>query len=289
MTSEELLQKIKKIEIKAKGLNNQLFQGSYKSAFKGSGMTFAEVREYNLGDETRTIDWNVTARFNEPFVKTFEEERELTVMLLVDVSASGLIATQHSSKQDYIAEIAAVLAFSAIGQNDKVGVLFFSDTIEKYIPPKKGKSHVLRIIKDLVSHQSVSKGTNIANALKYFNSAQSKKCTVFLLSDFLDDKNFKKELQITALKHDFVALNIVAKNEGLLLDVGWTYLQDAESGELVLVNTSKEEVRLKYQKYFRDFYQKLSVETKKLGVDVLNLEVGEAYYTKLLTLFANRR
>lgn len=289
MTSEELLHKIKKIEIKAKGLNNQLFQGSYKSAFKGSGMTFAEVREYNLGDETRTIDWNVTARFNEPFVKTFEEERELTVILLIDISASELIATNDVTKQDYIAEIAAVLAFSAIGQNDKVGVLLFSDKIEKFIPPKKGKSHVLRIIKDLVSHQSDSKGTNIANALKFFNSAQRKKCTVFLISDLLDEINFKKELQITALKHDFVVININAKNEYFLPNIGWTYLQDAETKELVMINTSLPENKIKYEKYFNLFNEALLDNLKKNGIDLIRLNVGEAYYTKLLTLFSNRR
>lgn len=288
MTSENLLKKIQQIEIKAKGVSKQLFQGSYTSAFKGSGMTFSEVRGYQYGDETRTIDWNVTARFNEPFVKTFEEERELTVLLLVDISASTLLASDGDLKRDYMAELCAVIAFSAIQHNDKVGVLFFSDVVEKYIPPKKGRGHVLRIIRDLLSVEAQHKSTNIHQALQFLNNAQKRRATVFLVSDFIVSAPYTKLLQISALKHDLIALDILANNENSLPNIGWLMLRDVESGKQQLINTAKSKNRLDYERYFADLNHQKKELFKRSGIDYLSLKVGQTYVKELTYLFKRR-
>lgn len=288
MTTEELLKKIRKIEIKARGLTKQMFQGSYNSAFKGVGMSFSEVREYQIGDETRAIDWNVTAKFGEPFVKTFEEERELTVMLLIDVSNSSLIGTDSSNKRDFITELTAVLSFSAIQNNDKVGALLFSDHVEKYIPPKKGKSHVLRIINDVITHKASGKGTDINAALKYYNTAMRQKATVFLISDFIDQKDYQKLLRITAIKHDFIALYVRAKNEQILPKIGWTFIQDIETGKTKLVNTNSVKNQMRYGNYFLQMHQNFITQAQKSRIDYADLVVGENYVNKLIGLFKRR-
>jgi len=245
METSELLKKVRKIEIKTRGLSNQLFSGEYHSAFKGRGMTFSEVREYQPGDDIRSIDWNVTARFNNTYVKVFEEEREMTVMLLVDVSASGEFGTQKQLKQDLITELCAVLAFSAIQNNDKIGVIFFSDKIEKFIPPKKGKSHILRIIRDLIEFEPAHKKTDIKLALKYLTNVIKKRSIAFLISDFMDS-GFIDALKIANKKHDLVALRIYDKREQELPNVGLIKVKDAETGNIQWVDTSDKNVRLHY-------------------------------------------
>ena len=244
--TQELLKKVRKIEIKSKGLSNQIFSGEYHSAFKGRGMAFSEVREYQLGDEIRSIDWNVTARFNSPFVKVFEEEREMTVMLLVDMSASKGFGTKKQLKQDLVTELCAVLAFSAIQNNDKVGVIFFSDQVEKFIPPKKGKSHILMIIRELINFTPEHKGTDIKEALRYFTLAIKRRCTAFLISDFLS-KGFEDELKIANRKHDLIALQIYDERETEMPNVGLVQFEDAETGQVRWFDTSKEKNRISYK------------------------------------------
>ena len=247
MNASSLLKKVRKIEIKSKGLSNHIFAGEYHTAFKGTGMAFSEVREYQSGDDIRSIDWNVTARYNTPFVKIFEEEREMTVMLLIDVSASGDFGTNKQYKKDLATEIAAVLAFSAIKNNDKVGVIFFSDRIEKFIIPKKGKSHILRIIREIVSLEPDSKGTDIAMALEYFNSVIKKRSICFLLSDFTSTP-FSKPLKIASKKHDIVGVRVHDKRESEMPNIGLVPMQDIETDKLVYVDTSNKEIRLDYSK-----------------------------------------
>jgi uncharacterized protein (DUF58 family) len=237
METSELLKKVRKIEIKTKGLSSQIFSGEYHSAFKGRGMAFSEVREYTPGDDVRTIDWNVTARFSTPFVKVFEEERELTVVMVVDVSASGFFGTNKQFKQDLITELCAVIAFSATQNNDKVGIIFFSDKIEKFIPPKKGKSHILRIIRELLEFKPEHSQTNIEVALKYLTSVIKKRSIVFLISDFLTEPNYKDALKISNKKHDLVALRILDKTETELPEVGLMKLKDNETGKIMWVDT----------------------------------------------------
>jgi len=285
--TKELLKKVRKIEIKTKGLSNHLFSGEYHSAFKGRGMAFNEVREYQPGDEIRTIDWNVTARFNHPYVKVFDEERELTVMILMDVSGSENFGTLNQHKQDLATELCAVLAFSAIQNNDKVGVIFFSDKIEKFIPPKKGKSHILMIIRELIDFKPESTGTDIAVALKYFNSAIKKKCTAFMLSDFMSPA-FEHELKLANKKHDLIALRLYDKHEEEFPDLGLIPMKDAESGELLWVNTSDKKVReafktdaLKRNALLKDVFT-------KAGVDFTQIGTHESYITPLRTLFKKR-
>src|SRR3984885_8228801 len=244
--TKELLKKVRKIEIKTRGLSNHLFSGEYHSAFKGRGMAFSEVREYQVGDEIRTIDWNVTARFNHPYVKVFDEERELTVMLLMDVSASENFGTIIQQKQDLATEICAVLAFSAIQNNDKVGVIFFSDKIEKFIPPKKGRSHILMIIRELIDFKPESKGTDVALALKYFTSAIKKRCTAFILSDFMSPA-FEDELKIANKKHDVIALRLYDKHEEEFPNLGLIPVRDEETDELHWINTGSQELRNTYK------------------------------------------
>ena len=285
--TKELLKKVRKIEIKTRGLSNHLFSGEYHSAFKGRGMAFSEVREYQVGDEIRTIDWNVTARFNHPYVKVFDEERELTVMLLMDVSASENFGTVVQQKQDLATEMCAVLAFSAIQNNDKVGVIFFSDKIEKFIPPKKGRSHILMIIRELIDFKPENKGTNVAEALKYFTSAIKKKCTAFIISDFMIP-DFETELKIANKKHDIIALRLFDKHEEEFPDLGLIPVKDEESGQIVWVNTGDKKVRdafridaLRRKAWLKDVFS-------KSGVDAADIGTHESYIKPLMTLFKKR-
>ncbi|MBI2269257.1 MAG: DUF58 domain-containing protein [Bacteroidetes bacterium] len=287
METTELLKKVRKIEIKTRGISNQIFSGEYHSAFKGRGMAFSEVREYQPGDDIRAIDWNVTARFNHPFIKVFEEERELTVMLLVDVSGSENFGTQKQFKKDMITEICAVLAFSAIKNNDKIGVIFFSDKIEKYIPPKKGKSHILRIIRDLIEFKPESNKTNIEQALRFFTNVVKKKSIAFLISDFMAD-GYKDALKITNKKHDLIALRIYDKREFELPNIGLVKLKDSETGQLSWVNTSSYEVRSHYstnakkrESYLKDMFNKCGVDTATIGTH-------QSYIQPLMNLFKQR-
>jgi uncharacterized protein (DUF58 family) len=287
METKELLKKIKKIEIKARGASKQLFAGSYHSAFKGVGMEFAEVRHYHPGDETRAIDWNVTARFNEPFIKTFEEERELTVMMLVDVSNSSFFGTNQQNKREYMAEVCAVLAFSAIYNNDKVGVVFFTDQVEKYIPPRKGKQHVLRIIRDLLEFEPVNRKTNLAEALSFFTKAVKKKCTAFLISDFLD-QGYEKQLRHANRKHDLMAIRVQDEYDNHLLDLGWVALTDSESGESRMVNTSSKRLQRKFDDWRSDIESEYETSLKRSGVDAVNLLTDASYVKNLRKAFKHR-
>ena len=294
METTELLKKVRKIEIKTRGLSNQIFSGEYHSAFKGRGMAFSEVREYQPGDDIRAIDWNVTARFNHPYIKVFEEERELTVMLLVDVSASENFGTQKQLKKDLVTEICAVLAFSAIQNNDKTGVIFFSDRIEKFIPPKKGRSHILRIIRELINFTPEGKGTDISMALQYFTNVIKKKCIAFLISDFIDDKftQEKKQggdvLKIAKRKHDLIALRINDKREQELPNVGLVRILDAESGKLKWVDTAKQSVRQQYSKTSAKRDARLKDLFNRSGVDSTTIGTAESYIKPLMNLFKKR-
>jgi uncharacterized protein (DUF58 family) len=285
--TKDLLKKVRKIEIKTRGLSNHLFSGEYHSAFKGRGMAFSEVREYQIGDEIRTIDWNVTARFNAPYVKVFEEERELTVMVLMDVSGSENFGTQNQQKQDLATELCAVLAFSAIQNNDKVGIIFFSDKIEKFIPPKKGRSHILMIIRELIAFQPENKGTNVAEALKYFTSVVKKKCTAFVISDFITSE-FENELKIANKKHDIIALKLYDKHEEEFPNLGLIPVKDEESGHIMWVNTGDKAVRdaFKWDAVKRN--AALQDTFKRSGVDYTSIGTHESYVKPLMTLFKKR-
>lgn len=290
MDTVELLKKVRRIEIKTRGLSNQIFSGEYHSAFKGRGMAFSEVREYQPGDDIRTIDWNVTARFNEPFVKVFEEERELTVMLVVDVSASKDFGTSKQFKKDLVTELCAVLSFSAIQNNDKIGLIFFSDRIEKFIPPKKGKSHTLRIIRELIEFEPQSKGTNISEGLRYLTNAIKKRSIAFLVSDFIDNhpSAFESALKIANGKHDVVALRIFDERERSMPDIGMVHLQDAESGAMVWVDTTTPTVRNHYRLWWEQYEAGLTSVFTKSGVDVVKLSTGQSYITPLRSFFKSR-
>jgi uncharacterized protein (DUF58 family) len=287
MNASSLLKKVKKIEIKSKGLSNHIFAGEYHTAFKGTGMAFSEVREYQSGDDIRSIDWNVTARYNTPFVKIFEEEREMTVMLLIDVSASGDFGTNKQYKKDLATEIAAVLAFSAIKNNDKVGVIFFSDRIEKFIIPKKGKSHILRIIREIVSLEPDSKGTDVSMALEYFNSVIKKRSICFLLSDFTSTP-FSKPLKIASKKHDIVGVRIHDKRESEIPNIGLVPMQDMETDNLVYVDTSNKEIRLNYSKTRSQKIKELNKTFETNGVDLVQISTGEDYVKPLVNFFKRR-
>lgn len=288
METSELLQRVRKIEIKTRGLTNNIFAGEYHTAFKGRGMTFSEVREYQYGDDIRNIDWNVTARYNHPYVKIFEEERELTVMLLIDVSASRNFGTVSKLKKNQITEIAAVLAFSAIQNNDKIGVIFFSDKIEKFIPPKKGHTHILHIIRELIDFTPERKQTDITLALQYLTNAIKKRCTCFLVSDFMDEHDFEHPLLIANKKHDMVALRVYDQRENELPSVGLLYLKDAETGERIWVDTSDRRVREEYKKYMQTREKDLERVFKRSGVDVATISADEDYVRALITLFKKR-
>lgn len=289
MEHTELLKKVRKIEIKTRGLSRNIFAGEYHSAFKGRGMAFSEVREYQFGDDIRNIDWNVTARYNKPFVKVFEEERELTVMLLIDVSGSRNFGTFDKYKKNVITEIAAVLAFSAIQNNDKIGVIFFSDQIEKFIPPKKGKSHILRIIMELIDFEPKSMGTNINASLQYLTNAIKKRCTAFVISDFIDDNHdLKRALNITNNKHDLVGIRIFDDRETKLPAIGMVKMKDAETGQYIWVDTSSSKVRGAYEHWWRELNAQLDNAFSKTGVDYVNVNTREDYVRSLMTLFKKR-
>ncbi len=286
MLTSELLNKLRKVEIKSRGLSNQIFSGQYHSAFKGKGMAFSEVREYQYGDDIRSIDWNVTARFNHPFVKIFEEERELTVMLLIDVSGSNEFGTNMQYKKDLIIEIAAVLSFSAIQNNDKVGVVFFSDIVEKFIPPKKGKTHILRIIYDLLNFKPVNKKTNINEAMRFMTNILKKRCTAFIISDFIDN-DYDKALGIANKKHDIIAINVSDKNE-IFPNVGLINAIDTETGKDIWVDTSNYKLReaQKTWKQKQENYKEKALN--KYGIDLVNISTGEDYIKPLVNLFKLR-
>ena len=288
METSELLKRVRKIEIKTRGLSKNIFAGEYHSAFKGRGMTFSEVREYQYGDDIRNIDWNVTARHNRPYVKIFEEERELTVMLMIDVSASRNFGTISKLKKNQITEIAAVLAFSAIQNNDKIGVIFFSDKIEKFIPPKKERTHILHIIRELIDFYPEDKQTDIEQALEYMTNSIKKRCTCFVISDFIDEHDFAHALAIANRKHDVVALRVYDPRENQLPPVGMMYLRDAETGEQMWVDTSDKKLREAYEKYAFVREKELDAIFKRSGVDVANIRSDEDYVRALITLFKKR-
>ncbi|MCB9071263.1 MAG: DUF58 domain-containing protein [Prevotellaceae bacterium] len=289
METSELLQKVRRIEIKTRGLSRNIFAGEYHSAFKGRGMTFAEVREYQYGDDVRSIDWNVTARFQHPYVKVFEEEREMTVMLLIDVSASHDFGSGNLYKRDVMTELAATLAFSAIQNNDKIGVIFFSDKIEKFIPPQKGRKHILYIIRELIDFKPESNKTDIALALKYFTNIIKKRCTAFLISDLMDSKSFEDELVIANRKHDVIALRVYDKRETELPPVGLMKVKDAETGERMWIDTDDRRWRMSYKNLWDESRLKLQHLFMKAGVDTISIDVSEDDYIKaLIGLFKQR-
>lgn len=295
---EDILRKVRKIEIKTRGLSNDIFAGKYHSAFKGRGMAFSEVRDYRIGDDIRDIDWNVTARNRKPYIKVYEEERELTMMLLVDVSASRMFGTQGQLKKNLITEIAAVLAFSAAQNNDKIGCIFFSDRIEKYVPPKKGRQHVLRIISDLVDFEPEGKGTDINGALRFFTNVMKKRCTAFLLTDFMDLSqdasgqtmavNFEEGLKIASSRHDVVGLRIYDVRESVLPDVGIIEVQDAETGRKVWVDSASKKTRDSYARYWETASAAIAHALTKCRIDSVNVATGEDYVAALLRLFKMR-
>ena len=287
METSEILKKVRKIEIKTRGLSNTLFSGHYHSVFKGRGMAFSEVREYQFGDDIRSVDWNVTARFNHPYVKIFEEERELTMMLLVDVSGSNEFGSKVQLKEEMITEIAAVLAFSAIHNNDKVGVIFFSDRIEKFIPPKKGTSHILRIIRELVDFKPQSQETNIGEALRFLTNAIKKRSIAFLLSDFMDD-NFENALKVANKKHDLIAIRIYDKREMEIPDIGMVHLRDAETGKISWVDTGSSKLRSKYREMFNRQERELNDIFLKGGLDSVEVRTDQDYIKPLINMFKKR-
>jgi uncharacterized protein (DUF58 family) len=291
ITQEEKRKKLRRIEIKTRKLSNQIFSGSYHSAFKGRGISFSEVREYQYGDDVRLIDWNVTARNRKPFIKVFEEERELTVMLMIDVSQSSFFGTQNDFKNHLIAEISGVLAFSAITNNDKVGVLFFSDHIEKFIPPKKGKSHILRIISEIYDFHPQGKGTNLPEALKYFSSMVKKKSIVFLLSDFMSQANaeeMRKAVNIVARQHDLIGLHIYDEREVRLPDVGLIHVLDSETGKEQWVDTSNKQLRMAYEKKFVDNQRQTRELFAKSGAQLESIDTEANYAVSLMNMFKRR-
>ena len=287
METTELLKKVRKIEIKTRGLSSHIFSGEYHSAFKGRGMAFSEVREYSEGDDIRTIDWNVTARFGHPYIKVFEEERELTVILLVDVSGSESFGTKTQFKKDMITELCAVLSFSAIQNNDKIGIIFFSDIIEKFIPPKKGKSHILRIIRELIEFTPKNKKTNISEALRYVTNVIKKRSICFAISDF-NDENFEDALKLCNKRHDVVALQIYDQRETELPNIGLIELKDAESGEVILVDTSKDAVRKAFKKNWDSREKKQKEIFARSGVDHTKIRNDQSYVQPLMLLFKKR-
>ncbi len=287
METSEIFKKVRKIEIKTRGLSNQVFSGQYHSVFKGKGMAFSEVREYQFGDDIRSIDWNVTARFNHPYVKIYDEERELTVMLLIDVSGSNQFGTVKNLKQDMITELAAVLAFSAIQNNDKVGVIFYSKIVEKFIPPKKGTSHILRIIRELIDFKSQNTETNTAEALKYFTNVIKKRCTAFLLSDFLD-KGFEDAIKIANKKHDVIAVHVYDVRETEIPRVGMIRLRNAETGKKIWVDTSDRKVRESFHSWQEKHQKYLSDVFLRSGIDAVKIRTDEDYVKPLTKLFKRR-
>ncbi len=288
MDANELIKKVRKIEIKTRGLSSNIFAGQYHSAFKGRGMAFSEVREYQYGDDVRDIDWNVTARFNKPYVKVFEEERELTVMLLVDMSSSLDFGTSGMYKKDMVAEIAATLAFAAIQNNDKIGAIFFTDRIEKFIPPQKGRKHILYIIREVLGFEPESRQTDITVPLQYLTNAIKKRCTTFILSDFIDGRDFKNPLTIANRKHDVVAIQVYDKRVEELPDVGLMKMLDAESGEEMYIDTSSRRVRALHREWWVASQERLRDTFSKSGVDAISVRTDQDYVKSLMNLFAKR-
>jgi len=287
MDTKELLKKVRKIEIKTRRLSDHIFGGEYHSTFKGRGMTFSEVRQYQFGDDVRSIDWNVTARYNEPYVKVFEEERELTMMLMVDVSGSELFGTSNQFKKEIITEISATLAFSALQNNDKAGLILFSDEVELFIPPKKGKSHVLRIIRELLEFKPKSNKTDIAGALKYLTNVMKKKAIVFVLSDFIAE-DYERTMKIIGNKHDVTGIRVYDEREESIPNLGMVQMQDFETGKIQLVNTQSKSVRNAYAKYHRERVDYFKDTFTKSGSGVLDCRVDESYVKKLLGYFKRR-
>jgi uncharacterized protein (DUF58 family) len=287
MDTKELLKKVRKIEIKTRRLSDHVFGGEYHSTFKGRGMTFSEVRQYQYGDDVRAIDWNVTARYNEPYVKVFEEERELTMLLMADVSGSEMFGTDQQFKSEIVTEICATLAFSAMQNNDKIGLILFSDRVELYIPPKKGKSHVLRIIRELIEFKPISKKTDITEAFRFMLGVMKKKAIVFVLSDFIAD-NYEHSLKIAGKKHDVTGIRIYDRREEEIPNLGMVQMQDEETGALQLVNTSSKKVRLDYAKFYKQKVAYFENAFTKSGAGVLSTRVDESYVKKLLGYFKRR-
>ena len=288
MDTQEILQKVRKVEIKTRRLSANIFAGQYHSAFKGRGMAFSEVREYQFGDDVRDIDWNVTARFNRPYVKVFEEERELTVMLLIDVSGSLDFGTEVQTKCDMVAEIAATLAFSAIQNNDKIGVIFFSDKIEKYIPPKKGRKHILYIIREMLDFKPESRKTDIKQALEFLTSVSKRRCTAFILSDFYVRQDFEQTLIIGNRKHDIVAIQVYDRRAKELPDVGLMKVVDSETGFEQYIDTGSKKLRMAYSRYWNNRQQSLRETFSKSNVDHISITTGEDYVKSLMILFKKR-
>ncbi len=288
METADILKKVRQIEIKTRGLTNNIFAGEYHTAFKGKGMAFSEVREYQFGDDVRDIDWNVTARYNKPFVKVFEEERELTVMLLVDVSGSRNFGTSNVMKKEMMTEIAATIAFSAIQNKDKIGVIFFSDKIEKFIPPKKGRKHILFIIRELISFEPQDSKTDISQVLRYMTGAIKKRCTAFVISDFIDNNPYKDALSIANNKHDLVAIQVYDKRETEIPNVGLMKVRDAENGAEQWVDTSSSLTRQAYRKWWLDKQSQMSDSLRKSRVDYVSVATDEDYVKALMSLFLRR-
>ncbi|MCK9254603.1 MAG: DUF58 domain-containing protein [Bacteroidales bacterium] len=287
MEAKDLLKKVRKIEIRSRGLSSQIFAGEYHSAFKGKGMAFSEVREYQYGDPIKDIDWHVTARFNHPYVKVFEEERELTVMLLIDVSGSKAFGTSQKFKQELSTELAAVIAFSAIQNNDKVGVILFSDKIEKFIPPKKGKKHILRIILELLNFEPESTGTDLTQVLKFFTNAIKKRSTAFIISDFVSP-DFSDALKIAGNKHDLAALRVYDNFEKELPNLGLAYFKDSETGQQKWVDTSMKKIRKEYRRNWQNQYDEITKLFKKSNLDFADISTDQDYVKPLINLFKNR-
>jgi len=288
METKDLLKKVRKIEIKTRRLSDHIFSGEYHTSFKGRGMTFSEVRQYQYGDDIRAIDWNVTARYNEPYVKVFEEERELTMMLMVDISGSESFGTKNQLKSEIVTEIAATMAFSATQNNDKIGLILFSDQIELYIPPKKGKSHVLRIIRELIEFQPKSKKTDLSQALKFLSGTQKKKAIVFVISDFMVEDDYEKTLKIAGKKHDITGVRVYDIREEKMPNIGMVTMEDAETGEILVVNTGSKKARLSYEQQYRDKVNYFKDIFSKCGSGTVNTRVDESYVTKLLGYFKSR-
>ena len=288
MESSDLLKRVRQIEIKSKGLSTNIFAGEYHSAFKGRGMVFSEVREYQYGDDIRDIEWNVTARFNKPYIKVFEEERELTVMLLVDVSGSLNYGTVRQMKRDMVTEIAATLAFSAIQNNDKIGVIFFSDHVEKFIPPKKGRKHILYIIRELLEFKPQSNATDIGYALQYLTQAIKRRCTAFVMSDFIDGHNYQQALTIANRKHDVVAIQVYDRRVAELPDVGLLKMRDAEDGSTKIVDTSSASVRKTHAQWWQQHVKHLRDIFSRSNVDAVSIRTDHDYVVALMSLFAKR-
>ena len=288
METKDLLKKVRKIEIKTRRLSDHIFSGEYHTSFKGRGMTFSEVRQYQFGDDIRAIDWNVTARYNEPYVKVFEEERELTMMLMVDISGSESFGTKNQLKSEIVTEIAATMAFSATQNNDKIGLILFSDQNELYIPPKKGKSHVIRIIRELIEFQPKSKRNDLSQALKFLSGTQKKKAIVFVISDFMVEDDYEKTLKIAGKKHDITGVRVYDIREEKMPNIGMVEMEDAETGEVLVVNTGSKKARLSYEKQYQDKVNYFKDIFSKCGSGTVNTRVDESYVTKLLGYFKSR-